>query len=200
MRPGPAALGSTGQTRKEVIQMPKGKNTDAVHAGQLIAGTRKHFANVATLAFGSGAFTPAQIEGALQTFVDARQAVDAAKAVAKARVADENTKTAPLRGLMIAYAAFVKVTFANSPDVLADFGLQPNKATTPLTIEQKATAAARREATRAARHTMGKQQKKNVKGTITTIAAPAPSPAAPSGSAAGAPTTGAGGSATPHGT
>jgi hypothetical protein len=42
---------------------------------------------------------------------------------------------------------------------LADFGLNPKKARTPLTIEEKAAAAAKRKATRAARHTMGSKQK-----------------------------------------
>ena len=46
---------------------------------------------------------------------------------------------------MAAFVAFVKATFGNSPDVLADFGLKPKKATTPLTVEQKAAAAAKRE-------------------------------------------------------
>ena len=53
---------------------------------------------------------------------------------------------------MSAFVAFVKATFGNSPDVLADFGLKPRKARTPLTIDQMAAAVreARRNARRAA--------------------------------------------------
>jgi hypothetical protein len=54
-----------------------------------------------------------------------------------------------------------------------------------LTAEQKAVAAAKREATRAARHTMGKNQKKAVKGAInaTLVVTPAngSAPSAPTG-------------------
>jgi len=53
--------------------------------------------------------------------------------------------------------------------VLADFGIQPPKVRVPLTVEAKAAAAAKRAATRAARHTMGSQQKKAVKGDVTGI-------------------------------
>jgi hypothetical protein len=87
------------------------------------------------------------------------------------------TQGPPLRSRMAAFVAFVKASFGPTPDVLADFGLKPKKAPTPLTIEQKAAAAAKRAATRAARRTMGAKQKKAVKGTITTIVSTPASPA-----------------------
>jgi len=37
--------------------------------------------------------------------------------------------------------SFVRTTFSESPDVLADFGLEPKKASTPLTAQQKAAAS-----------------------------------------------------------
>ena len=52
--------------------------------------------------------------------------------------------------------------------MLADFGINP-KARAPLTVEAKAAAAAKRAATRAARHTMGSQQKKAIKGDVTGV-------------------------------
>jgi hypothetical protein len=180
--------------------MTTGKDTDAGFAKQLIAGTTKHFSNASSLSFGNGSYTPAQVETSLQTLVDLRAAVDGAKAVAKAKIVAEAAQAPSLRSQMAAYVTYVKATFGNSPDVLADFGLKPRKARTPLTIEQLAAAAAKREATRAARHTMGTKQKKAVKGTITTIVSPQPTPAptpvapspvasapAPSGSASGGP-------------
>ncbi len=140
---------------------------------------KKHFSNASSqLAFGGSTYTPAQIESAFQTLIDLRAAVDDAKAVATAKVVAEGTQAPPLRSLQAAFVAFVKVTFGNSPDALADFGLKPNKVKTPLTIEQMAAAAAKRKATRAARKTMGTKQKKAVKGTITTIVSPTPSTAA----------------------
>jgi hypothetical protein len=182
--------------------MPKGKNTEATLAKQLIAGSKKNLSNVSSLMLESGTFTPAQIEASLQTLADLRMSVDAAKAATKAKIADEHAQAPLLRSHMAAFVAFVKTAFSKSPDVLADFGLKPKKVTAPLTIEQQAAATAKRKATRAMRHTMGTKQKKKVKGTVTTIVTPTDSkasqPVAPSPVvSAPAGTTGGG---TPHGT
>jgi hypothetical protein len=139
---------------------------------RLIAGTRQHFSNLGSLTFGNRTLTPPEIEAALQTLVDLRTAVDAAKALTQAKLVAEQTQAPALRTLQAALVAFVRATFGDAPDRLAEFGLSPRKARTPLTIEQHAVAAAKAKATRAARHTMGKRQKKDVKGTITTIVSP----------------------------
>jgi hypothetical protein len=178
------------------------KGTTAATAKQLIAGVQKHFSTASSLAFGSGTYTPAQITASLQTLVDLRSAVDDAKTTAKARIAEESAQAPPLRRQMSALSAFVRATFSESPDVLADFGLKPRKARTPMTIEQKAGAAAKRAATRAARHTMGKRQKAEVKGTVTTIVAsttPAASSPIVTSAVASTPSQG-GGPAIPQGT
>jgi len=168
-------------------------NKSASLADQLIAGTKKHLSTVTSVTLAGTAYTSAQIEASLQTLSDLNAAVDAARATTKAKVAAQTTQAPPLRSLMAAFVAYVKVTFGNAPDVLIDFGLAPKKARTPLTSEEKVAATAKRAATRAARHTMGKVQKKGVKGTVTTIVtqppATAPAPAAP--------TTGVTGSAPP---
>ena len=160
-----------------------GKNTDVDLAKQLVAGTTKHFSNVSSLAFGNGSLTPAQVEAFLQTLIDLRTAVEGAQAVAKAKIVAEAAQAPSLRSQMAAYVAFVQAPFGASPAALADFGLKPRKTRTPLTIDQMAAAAAKRTATRAARHTMGSKQRKDVKGTITTIVTPqttaAPAPVAP---------------------
>jgi hypothetical protein len=164
--------------------MTIGKNTDVALATRLVAGSKEHFSTVSSLTFGNRTFTPAQIEASLQTLIDLRTAVDTARSATKANLVAEAAQTPSLRSLMAAFVAFVKVTFGNSPDTLASFGLKPRKTPVPLTIDQLAAAAAKRAATRAARHTMGTKQKQKVKGTITTIVtppmAPAPAPVAPS--------------------
>ena len=153
--------------------MTTGKETDVALARQLIAGTKQHFSTASSLTFGNGTFTPAQVEAFLQTLIDLRTAVDDAKSGTKAKIVAEAAQGPSLRSQMAALVAFVKATFGDSPDALADFGLKPKKARTPLTIDQLAEAAARRAATRAARHTMGPKEKQKVKGTITTIVTPA---------------------------
>jgi hypothetical protein len=67
--------------------------------------------------------------------------------------------------------------------VLHDFGMNTPKTKGPKTVQTKAAAAEKRAATRAARHTMGKNQKKGITGA--TVSAPATTvapeaPAAPS--------------------
>jgi len=179
--------------------MSKGKDTAMVLAQKLLAGTQKHLSNVSSLMLESGSFTPAQVEASLQTLINLRTAVNDAKAVTQAKLADEQAQAPLLQSRMAALVVFVKAAFGKSPDVLADFGLQPKKTSTPLTIDQKAAAAAKRAATRAARHTMGTKQKKNVKGTITTIVAPAPSNApVVTGPVASAPTAATSGGAAPR--
>ena len=113
-----------------------------------------------------------------------RQAVEAAEAVAKAKLAAEESQAPALLSLMAALVQFVKLTFSGSPDVLADFGLKPRKVRAPMTAEQKAAANAKRKATREARGITTKAAKMaktgNVVGvTITPVLADASSAAAP---------------------
>jgi hypothetical protein len=184
------------------------KNKTATRAEQLIAGTRQDFANVASMAFAGTTYTPAQVLTSLQTLIDLRDAVDAAKKVAATKVAAEKAQAPSLRKFMSAYVTFVKATFGDQPDVLAHFGLAPRKAATPLTVEEKTAAAAKRKATRDARHTLGPKQKKDIKGdvtgvTVTPVTAAKPvattAPATPAPAPATA-TPGTAGAATPHAT
>ncbi len=129
-------------------------------------------------------FTPAEITAKLQSLVTLRANVDAAKASTKEMLATEAAQMPALRTLMSAYVAHIKAAYVGSPGVLADFGISL-KSRAPLTVEDKAAAVAKRAATRAARHTMGPQQKKGIKGAVkgvlvTPIPDAAPVAAAPS--------------------
>jgi hypothetical protein len=152
--------------------MTRTRSMDVALAEQVLAGIQKHFSAVASVTFGNATFTPAQIEASFQTLIDLRTAVNDARTATQAKLATEAAQAPPLSRQLSAFVAYVKATFGETPDVLADFGLKPKKVATPLTIEQKATASARRAATRAARHTMGSRQKADVKGTVTTIVPP----------------------------
>src|SRR5581483_8311817 len=87
------------------------------------------------------------------------------KAATKEKIAAERDEMPALRALMGEYVTYVKATVGGASD-LADFGLTPKKARTPQTVEAKAAATAKREATRAARNTMGAKQKLKVKGNV----------------------------------
>jgi hypothetical protein len=189
-----------------------GKEAQATRVTQLIAGIKQHLPDAsAKLTVGSVTYTVAELTTLFQSFVDLRAATGAAKAAAKAKLLAEVTQAPPIRGVVSAFVAYLQASFGNSPDALADFGLSPRKARTPLTAEQTAVAVAKRKATRQARHTMGSRQKKAVKGSVevtvtSTPLAPAqpivapstPATAAPS--AAGATTAAAatGGATSPH--
>jgi hypothetical protein len=145
------------------------KGTEAVLATQLVAGTQKHFANVASLMFASGSFTPAQVEAQLQQLAKIRTDVDNARAALQAKLAADTVQSPALLTFQREYVQFVKTTFSKSPDVLAEFGLKANKARTPLTIEQKAAAVAKSAATRSARGTKGAKQKLEITGDVTGV-------------------------------
>jgi hypothetical protein len=180
----------------------QGKGAVVALAEQLIAGTNKHLANMTQVMLHGGSFTPAQITTQLQAIVTLRSDVDAAKAQTRAKLAAEKTDMPSLRIFMDAFVTFVKASFGGAPDVLADFGLTP-KTRAQLTVEAKTAAAAKRAATRVARHTAGPKQRKSVKGAITgivvtPITAPAPVAAAPVSPSAPATSTGVTAAATPH--
>jgi hypothetical protein len=194
--------------RKERFKMvaTKGKGKDASRAEQLIVGTKQDFANTSSLVVAGKTYTPAQVIATLQSLVDLRVSVDTAKAASQAKLAEEKTQAPALRRFMSTYATFVRGSFGDQPDVLAHFGLVPRKPATPLTVEQKAVAAAKRKATRDARHTMGPKQKQDVKGDVTgvtvtpvtatkpVVTSPAPAPA----TATSTSTPGTASAATPH--
>jgi hypothetical protein len=182
--------------------MAKKTKTDrAAQAKQLIAGVEKHLGNMTQVVFTGGPFTPAAITTKLESIVTLRSDVDAAKAATRAKVAAERADTPALDALRGALVAYVKATFGASPEVLADFGIVP-KARAPLTVEEKA-AAAKRAATRTARHTMGTKQKKAVKGdvvgiTVTPVTAAGPVVKAASSQTVGATSPAPTAATTPH--
>ena len=142
---------------REVIGLANnrtGKSSMATRVTQIIAGARKHFPTGSQPITLGGASTT--IDGAvseLQSFIDNRAAVVAAQATAKAKVSAERAALPALMAFISAFTAYVRLCFGSEADVLADFGLAPHKARTPMTAEQKAVAAAKRKATREARGT-----------------------------------------------
>jgi hypothetical protein len=145
-------------TKSQVVDLAK----------QLIAGTEKRLAKGMQVPLVGSSFTPDQITSELQSVVNLRTDVDAAKATAKAKIAAETAQMPALRTFISAYVSFVRAAYGTSPDALADFGINP-KPRAQLTAEAKPAAAAKRKAIRAARHTMGSKQKLGVKGDVTGI-------------------------------
>jgi hypothetical protein len=155
----------------------------------LIAGTQVHYPT-GQLIVGGVTYEPATLAQLLKSLGDAMAVADGAKAKwhdALKSLRDEDAKVGPV---VRAYQNYLVSSLGDSPSTLADFGLAPRKVRAPLTVEEKTAAAAKRKATREARHTMGTQQRKAVTGNVvdvvvTPITAPKPAvPAPPTGSPA----------------
>jgi hypothetical protein len=160
------------------------KKTVATRATGMITGMRKRYPNGSqTVTVGNETIT---IDGAvanLQAIVDNRSAVTTARAAAKVTVANENAKMPPLIAFMAALVAFVRGVCGNDATALADFDLEPRKGRKPMTAEEKAVAAAKRQATRVSRGEVSAKKRKAIKGNVdaklvVTPATPA-APAAP---------------------
>jgi hypothetical protein len=180
------------------------KSNKVSFAMQVIAGTNKHFPNASQeIAFGGATRTVSATTALFQSYVDLRNATLAAQAGARTKLSEEEAEAPPILAVLDEYVAFVRATVGNQPDVLSEFGLAPHKGTGTQSAVQKAAAAVKRAATRKARHTMGKNQKKDVTGGVTGVLVTpilAPSPVVtPAGASSPATPAGAG-NATAHGT
>lgn len=138
-------------------------------ATQVLAGFEKHLASATSITLKSVVYTPAQITTALQALVALRAAVQAAQVAAKAKLTAETAQAPALVDLLVALVAYVKLSFSESPDVLADFGLVPRKVATPQTAAQKAAASVKRKATREARGITTKKAKKALTGNVVDV-------------------------------
>jgi hypothetical protein len=144
----------------------------------MVDGILKHLQGVSSLPLDGKAYTPAELVTLIQSRANQVAVVTAAHDVwIKAVVAERelNTKLTPvIRGLR----QYVLNAFGSESTVPADFGfvIASKKVLTP---DEAVARAAKAKATRAARHTMGKVQKKKVTGTTAAAnTAPAPAPTA----------------------
>src|ERR1700678_1538683 len=167
---------------------PKRNQLDQTAADQkLIDGLTKHAATLPSIVIAGTSTTTANIVTKLQARIAAIKTVQTTRATWQAAVQATRTEQATTKAFVSAVKQALLVAFAGQVDALADFGLTARKARV-LTPEEKVASAAKRAATRAARHTMGSKQKAAIKGTVapttsTTATPPAttpiPTPAAP---------------------
>ncbi len=129
-------------------------------------GFNKHGQTLPSLIIAGTSYKAADIVAVLQARLSTASAAQSTRATWQNAVkadSDERAKTKPfIDGVRQA----LMVALAGSIDGLADFGLAPRKVRV-ITPEQKAVAAAKAKATRTARGTKGKVQKKGVKGAVT---------------------------------
>ena len=138
------------------------------HVQALIAGTTKHFPT-GSFTIGNTTYTSASLIPVLQGLANAMLARNAAETGAKDALKAEQATQTQAGPIVRAYERLVLAAFANATQTLADFGLTPPKARTPLTAQQLAARAAKAKATRVARGTTGKKKKLAVKGDVTGV-------------------------------
>src|SRR5579872_4887550 len=181
---------TTAKEQRRIVMTIVNRTTTRARDAQIIVGIEKHLQNTPSLPLGGTAYAPADLVKLIQSRIDSVTPAAAAKANWHSTVVAIKALNTSLSPVLRALREYVINVFGPASPVLADFGFAPPKRTTK-TPEQKAAAAAKAKATRAARHTAGKNQKKNVKGAVTATlvvtptgssqpaASPAPAPATP---------------------
>jgi hypothetical protein len=157
-------------------------------------GTNKHITGNVTL--GGVVYSPAMLAA---VFLAANTAIDTADAAHKQWLTDvaamDAAKAKANAVLKLLRSYVVSQYGTDNKSVLGDFGMNAPKTKSTKSSATKAAAAQKAKATRTVRHTMGKKQRKTVKGTVEVpvTAAGATAPATP------ATTSATGGTAAPNG-
>jgi hypothetical protein len=168
-------------------------NTSVILArdAQIIVGIQKHLQTPSSLPLAGSTYTPADLVKVVQSQIDQAGVVANAAAAWHAAVATQKALNAKLSPILRGLRQYVLNVYGPESPVLADFGFTPPKKRV-VSPQTKVAAATKAKATRKARSTMGKVQKKGVKGdvtgiTVTPTTANAPPVAAGSPPTAGSP-------------
>jgi hypothetical protein len=150
---------------------------------QAMSGIEKYFPSLPSLTLAGVSYSLADLRKLFQSGIDASLTSSNSRAKWLADVQVERNAFAKIDPVFRLFKSWVITQLGDTQDAaqkLEDFTFVPRKARTTTTSATKAEAAVKAKATRTARHTMGKQQKKAVKGTV----APATMPATPAASTA----------------
>ena len=155
---------------------PANKDLD----NKAMSGVDKHLASLTSMTIGGTAYSVPTLKAVFQADIDATNAADAARTQWKERVVTANAARATSARVRTALKTYLVGQYgADAVGILEDFGFTPPKSPGKKTVQGKTEAVLKSAATRAARHTMGSKQKKEVKGTTTTIVTTPGTPASP---------------------
>jgi hypothetical protein len=139
---------------------------------QFIVGIGKRLQNVQSLAIAGKVYAPADLVKLFQQQIDAADAIDAARAKLHDVTQAFRGLSTSLVPILNGFRHQIRNIFGDQAEVLANFGIAPVKQPATPTVEQKAAAAAKRKATRQARHTAGPKQKAAIHGVPATPPTP----------------------------
>ena len=117
----------------------------------------------------STAYTTPALVTALQGSITVLTALNAAHAALKVALAAWDAEDAKMGPVILALRRTLQSMYADAPDTLLVFGLEPRKVPAPRTTAQKAASAAQAKATRTARGTASKKSKSAITGNVTGI-------------------------------
>jgi hypothetical protein len=158
---------------------------DELALKNIIQGAQAVLVNNKTVAFRGGTLTGAQVVQAAQTMLAPYLVVDTDRTKLKQDVQTRNANDPTVNQWVADFKSGCNTTFGETSVEFGQFGFTPRKAPTPLTPEQKQLRTARLRATRSVRNTLGRVQKKAVKGQVaapgSSASSPAPAQPAPTG-------------------
>ena len=140
---------------------------------QLVAGTQKNLPATSTVDVNGQELKQADIVAKLQGWITLYQQVDATNAPYRNAQRALQAVAPAIRQFVGLYRQALRQVFGKGSPLLADFGLSVTQRKTPTTAT-RVLATAKAAATRKARGTLGKQQRKAVKGApVTQVTVPA---------------------------
>ena len=143
---------------------------------QLVAGTQKNLPATSTVDVNGQELKQADIVAKLQAWIPLFQAVDAANAPYRNAQKALQAAAPAIRQFVGLYRQALRQVFGKGSPLLADFGLSTTQQKTP-TPATRVLAAAKAAATKKARGTLGKQQRKAVQGApVAQVTIPASGP------------------------
>lgn len=143
--------------------MTTNRSTTIDRNRKAIAGVLQHYGSATKVVLDGVPHKPADLVKIFQDQIDAIDEANAAKVTFHQKVAAQKAASAAADAVFLALKTRVFSDFKTSAEIVGEFGmaLPKRRAPKPKTLVE---AAAKREATRKARHTMGERQRAEIKG------------------------------------
>jgi hypothetical protein len=144
--------------------MPRhAKSTKVVRDKSMLAGLKKHSELLSRMIQGGILKAPPVVAARFQAHLDALDEVVAKQAAWRQALGNEESLEKEIKELMKPLGQLLTSVYGADSPTLRDFGIAPRKRV-KIGAEKMLLTVAKRNATRKARHTMGKKQKKAIKG------------------------------------
>ncbi len=145
----------------------------------ILKGAQQVLAGGKTISFRGQSYDLAGFTTLVQSYLDPYVKIRESRALTRKLLEDRRTNELDASEFVHSMKVTAEGAYGDQSVEYAQFGFSPRKKPADLTPEQKQHKLELMRATRLARHTMGKRQKKNVKGDVSSNGSEAGSPATP---------------------